>query len=76
MGTLIAVIAVVAFGVVLMAFSTIRIAREYERGVVFRLGRLIDLRGPGLFLILGRGRQLLTTAAIRGDSVLPTPSIR
>jgi regulator of protease activity HflC (stomatin/prohibitin superfamily) len=29
--------------------SSIRIAKEYERGVVFRLGRLIDLKGPGLF---------------------------
>jgi len=31
------------------ASASIRIAREYERGVVFRLGRLIALKGPGLF---------------------------
>jgi len=31
------------------ASTSIRIAREYERGVVFRLGRLIALKGPGLF---------------------------
>lgn len=30
--------------------SSIRIASEYERGVVFRLGRLIGLKGPGLFI--------------------------
>jgi regulator of protease activity HflC (stomatin/prohibitin superfamily) len=36
----------------LIAASAIRILREYERGVVFRLGRLIALKGPGLrFLI-------------------------
>jgi regulator of protease activity HflC (stomatin/prohibitin superfamily) len=35
--------------ILLAASSSIRIAREYERGVVFRLGRLIDLKGPGLF---------------------------
>src|SRR5947209_4897954 len=35
--------------VLLAGFASIRIAREYERGVVFRLGRLIDLKGPGLF---------------------------
>ena len=36
----------------LVAASAIRILREYERGVVFRLGRLIALKGPGLrFLI-------------------------
>ena len=40
---------------VLLAFlisASIRIAREYERGVVFRLGRLIKLKGPGLFFIM------------------------
>ena len=30
----------------------IRIVQEYERGVIFRLGRLVGARGPGLFLIL------------------------
>ena len=35
----------------IVAVSTIRIAKEYERGVVFRLGRLITLKGPGLFFI-------------------------
>jgi regulator of protease activity HflC (stomatin/prohibitin superfamily) len=40
---------------VLLAASSVRIAREYERGVVFRLGRLIDLRGPGLYLIFPLG---------------------
>ena len=33
-----------------VATSTIKIAKEYERGVVFRLGRLMTLRGPGLFI--------------------------
>src|SRR5687768_4130317 len=32
--------------------SAIRILREYERGVVFRLGRLITVRGPGLILLI------------------------
>jgi len=31
--------------------SAVKILREYERGVVFRLGRLIDLKGPGLVII-------------------------
>ena len=35
--------------ILIAASSSIRIAREYERGVVFRLGRLINLKGPGLF---------------------------
>jgi len=32
--------------------SAIRILREYERGVVFRLGRLIAVKGPGLILLI------------------------
>jgi regulator of protease activity HflC (stomatin/prohibitin superfamily) len=45
--------AIVAIALVLLVFakSTIKIAKEYERGVVFRLGRLITLKGPGLFVI-------------------------
>jgi regulator of protease activity HflC (stomatin/prohibitin superfamily) len=49
----------------LVAFSSIRIAKEYERGVVFRLGRLIDLRGPGLFLIIPFGVDQLTKVDLR-----------
>jgi regulator of protease activity HflC (stomatin/prohibitin superfamily) len=32
--------------------NTIKILREYERGVVFRLGRLVGVRGPGLILLI------------------------
>ena len=32
--------------------SAVRVLREYERGVVFRLGRLMELRGPGLQLLI------------------------
>ena len=46
--TIIAVIAVVC--VVLL--SGLRIAQEYQRGVVFRLGRYLGLRGPGLYWII------------------------
>jgi regulator of protease activity HflC (stomatin/prohibitin superfamily) len=34
------------------AGASIRVLREYERGVVFRLGRLMDQRGPGLVLLI------------------------
>jgi len=37
---------------VLILASAIRILREYERGVVFRLGRLIAVKGPGLILLI------------------------
>jgi regulator of protease activity HflC (stomatin/prohibitin superfamily) len=32
--------------------SAVKIVQEYERGVIFRLGRLVGARGPGLFLII------------------------
>jgi regulator of protease activity HflC (stomatin/prohibitin superfamily) len=35
-----------------LAASAVRVLREYERGVVFRLGRVTDQRGPGLVLLL------------------------
>lgn len=38
--------------VILFLASAIRIVREYERGVIFRLGRLIGAKGPGLFFII------------------------
>ena len=45
------------FGVIVVvlaaiAGSAIKIVQEYERGVIFRLGRLIGPKGPGLFLII------------------------
>jgi regulator of protease activity HflC (stomatin/prohibitin superfamily) len=47
------VAAVVVFLVVIFALSAIKVAREYERGIVFRLGRLLPQpKGPGLFLLI------------------------
>jgi len=45
----IGIIALAAFILVAMA---VRIVAEYERGVIFRLGRLVGARGPGLFFII------------------------
>lgn len=39
------------FGAILLG-SSVRILREYERGVIFRLGRLIATKGPGLILLI------------------------
>src|SRR3954462_1764701 len=47
------VLAIVLFFFVLFLVSAIKVAREYERGIVFRLGRLLDKpKGPGLFLLI------------------------
>jgi len=36
----------------MLASASIKIVQEYERGVIFRLGRLMGARGPGLFFII------------------------
>lgn len=38
--------------VFVLASASIRVVQEYERGVVFRLGRLVGAKGPGLFFII------------------------
>src|SRR3954467_6672750 len=42
---------IVFFGFIVLA-SAIRVLREYERGVIFRLGRLIAQKGPGLIFLI------------------------
>ncbi len=44
----------VGLGIVALLFllSGIRIVKEYERGVIFRLGRLVGARGPGIFYVI------------------------
>src|SRR6202035_6054286 len=65
MATALVVIVVVVLLALVVASSSIRIAKEYERGVVFRLGRLIALRGPGLFLIIPFGVDRLRKVDLR-----------
>ena len=51
-GAVIAIV-VVVFLFVLFLLAAVKVAREYERGVVFRLGRLLDPpKGPGLFILI------------------------
>ena len=47
------VFAIVVFLLLLFAIGAIKVAREYERGIVFRLGRLLpEPKGPGLFILI------------------------
>jgi regulator of protease activity HflC (stomatin/prohibitin superfamily) len=49
----IVVFLVLLFLLVLFLISAIKVAREYERGIIFRLGRLLpEPKGPGLFLLI------------------------
>jgi regulator of protease activity HflC (stomatin/prohibitin superfamily) len=51
-GIVLIVLAVVAVTALVLAGASVRVLREYERGVVFRLGRVIEQRGPGLTLLI------------------------
>lgn len=46
------VILMILFGIFAFLRSAIKIVPEYERGVIFRLGRVIGAKGPGLFLLI------------------------
>ncbi len=52
MGVVIAIVGLLLIFALILLASSIRILREYERGVIFRLGRLIAQKGPGLILLI------------------------
>jgi hypothetical protein len=54
-----------AIGSVLVIISSLRILREYERGVVFRLGRLTSAKGPGLIFLLPLGIERMVKVPLR-----------
>ncbi len=45
-------IGIILFLVLIILTNAIKVLREYERGVVFRLGRLIGAKGPGIILLI------------------------
>jgi len=55
--------------VIVIALSGLRVAQEYERGVVFRLGRYRGLRGPGLYWIIPLNIERAVSVDIRTRTV-------
>ena len=49
---LLPVLAVAALIITSLVGAAVKVVQEYERGVIFRLGRLVGARGPGLFFII------------------------
>lgn len=45
-------IGIIAFLVIVFLFMAIKVLNEYERGVIFRLGRVIDHKGPGIIILI------------------------
>src|ERR1700678_3675056 len=54
---------------IVLGLSGLRIAQEYQRGVLFRLGRYVGLRGPGLYWIIPLGIERSATIDIRTRTV-------
>src|SRR6185437_9070963 len=55
--------------VLLILMTGLRVAQEYQRGLVFRLGRYVGQRGPGLFLVLPLGLETVKLIDIRTRTV-------
>jgi len=51
-GAVVAIVIIVAVLVILFLARSVKIVPEYERGVIFRLGRVVGARGPGIFFLL------------------------
>jgi regulator of protease activity HflC (stomatin/prohibitin superfamily) len=60
---------VIALILIIVALSGLRVSQEYQRGVVFRLGRYSGLRGPGLFWIMPLGLERAVIIDIRTETV-------
>ncbi len=54
-----ATIAILAIVIVSVLYAAVRILREYERGVVFTLGRYTGTKGPGFFLLVPFAQQMV-----------------
>jgi regulator of protease activity HflC (stomatin/prohibitin superfamily) len=55
--------------VIILGLTGLRIAQEYQRGVVFRLGRYVGLRGPGLYWIVPLNLERVVTIDVRTRTV-------
>lgn len=53
---------IIGFFVLILIASAVKILQEYERGVVFRLGRLVGVKGPGLVIIVPIADRLLNVS--------------
>jgi regulator of protease activity HflC (stomatin/prohibitin superfamily) len=55
--------------VIVLGLSGLRVAQEYQRGVIFRLGRYVGLRGPGLFWVIPLQIERSVMADVRTRTV-------
>jgi len=58
------VLGIVSFVLILLVFMSLRIVKEYDRGVIFFLGKLTGVRGPGLIILIPFFEQM-TSVTLR-----------
>jgi regulator of protease activity HflC (stomatin/prohibitin superfamily) len=51
--------------VILVVASSVRVMREYQRAVVFTLGRFTGVKGPGIFLLIPYAQQMVRIDLLR-----------
>jgi regulator of protease activity HflC (stomatin/prohibitin superfamily) len=74
--TAIALVVVILLAlIVTLAGASVRVLREYERGVVFRLGRLLDQRGPGLVLLVPIVDRMVRTSLRTVTLIIPPQEV-
>ena len=59
----------IIIAIVIVLLTGLRVAQEYQRGVIFRLGRYSGLRGPGLYWIMPLGIERAVTIDIRTRTI-------
>jgi regulator of protease activity HflC (stomatin/prohibitin superfamily) len=73
MAVVIGVVVVIAFFLLIFLGSSIRVLREYERGVIFRLGRLIAQKGPGLIILIPVIDRMVRVESVEGLTLRVRP---
>src|SRR4029453_5906119 len=64
-------VAVMITTIVVLLGASVRVLREYERGVVFRLGRVMKQRGPGLILLVPAVDRMVRVGLRPGTLKIP-----
>ncbi|MGH7141488.1 MAG: SPFH domain-containing protein [Minisyncoccia bacterium] len=71
---MVAAIIIIAVAIILL-IASIRIVKEYDRGVIFRLGRAISVRGPGLILLMPVIEQMMRITLRTITMAIPSQKI-
>lgn len=62
-------LALPVFILIVLVLTGVRVAQEYQRGVIFRLGRFVGIRGPGLYWIIPFGIERAVQTDLRTKTV-------